>query len=402
MIVAAVVCGPGSILTSSKIGAEFGYSAIWILVLACFLMVSMVALATRIGISFDETPCQEISNRLGRPVAMAIGIVMFLIIASFQSSNNFAIAAGLESFDVHTSPAVAIAILVILNAAVVAFLFFSQDLYRSIEQVMKILVGCMVVAFLINCVVARPSLLDALQGLIPTRMDGDQWLLVALIGTTFSVAAAFYQAYLARERQWKAADQRAGMVDSIIGITTLGIITLIIMLTSAAVFYQKPDVPELTSANDVALQLKPLFGIAAQYVFGIGIFAGAISSFLVNALIGGHILADGFGLGSKIESRWTKYFTTLALLVGMLVAVVSLINDEQPVRLIIFAQALTVVGVPALALAMIYLGIVKRKTNPQAIPLWILIAAFAGLAVTSLLAYRTVVTVIDKLQKLFA
>ncbi len=402
MIVAAVVCGPGSILTSSKVGAEFGYSAIWILVLACLLMVGMVSLATRIGISFDGTPCQEIANRLGRPVAVMIGIVMFLIIASFQSSNNFAIAAGLEAFSIRQSKPIAIAILVILNLVVVGFLYLSRDLYRAIELAMKFLVGCMVIAFLINCVVARPDMLKVFQGLVPSRMDGDQWLLVALIGTTFSVAAAFYQAYLARERHWNLDNARAGMIDSIAGITTLGVVTLIIMLTSAAVFYQQPDVPTLNTANDVALQLKPLFGVAAQYVFGIGIFAGAISSFLVNALIGGHILADGLGLGDKIESPWTKHLTTLALLAGMAVAVTYLLQDQKPVRLIIFAQALTIVGVPALALALIYLGFLKRRSNPQAMPIWILLSAIAGLFVTSLLAYRTTMTVVDKLSKLFS
>ncbi len=353
-------------------------------------MIAMVSLATRIGISFKQTPCQEIATRLGRPAAMVLGIVMFLIIACFQSSNNIAIAAALEAFDVESKNWLSITILVITNAAIMFLLYTSRNLYSVIETVMKVLVLMMVVAFLINCIIAAPSVPGTLKGLVPTDPGEHAWLLVAMIGTTFSVAAAFYQAYLVREKNWTESDRQSGMFDSVVGIVTLGGITLVIMMTSAATFHGAPNAPELKSAADVALQLKPLFGVWAQIIFGIGIFAGAISSFLVNALIGGHILADGFGLGTRIESRWTQHFTSAALLIGMVVAILSISTGMSRVTLIVFAQALTVVGVPALALALIYLGIVKRRENKSSMPIWILISASIGFLVTGLLAARTV------------
>ena len=399
MIVAAVVCGPGSILTSSKIGAQLGYRAVWVLVAACFLMVAMVSLATRVGVTFKKTPCGEIAERLGRPVAAIVGIVMFLIIAAFQSSNNIAIAAALEAFDIDLSTGLEVLILLLVNVLVIIFLYSSRKLYSVIELSMKILVLLMVVAFMANCIMAKPSLLAAVKGLVPTLPGENGWLLVALIGTTFSVAAAFYQAYLVREKQWTSDDRRAGMMDSVLGIATLGFISLVIMMTNAAIFYGKENAPELKSAVDVAVQLKPLFGVWAQVVFGIGIFAGAISSFLVNALIGGHILADGLGMGDRITSKWTRHFTTLGLLTGMVVGVLSISTGLSRVTMIVIAQALTVVGVPALALALIYLGALKHRENRQAVPRWILAAATAGLITTSLIAVRTVFTIIETVAK---
>ncbi len=399
MIVAAVVCGPGSILTSSKTGAQLGYHAVWVLAAACFLMVAMVSLATRVGVAFKKTPCGEIAERLGRPVAAIVGIVMFLIIAAFQSSNNIAIAAALEAFDVDLSTGLETMILLLVNLLVIIFLYSSRKLYSIIELSMKLLVFLMVIAFMANCIMAKPSLLGAVKGLIPTAPGENGWLLVALIGTTFSVAAAFYQAYLVREKQWTADDRRAGMMDSVLGIATLGFISLVIMMTNAAIFYGKENAPELKSAVDVAVQLKPLFGVWAQVVFGIGIFAGAISSFLVNALIGGHILADGLGLGDRIASKWTRHFTTLALLTGMVVGLLSISTGLSRVTMIVIAQALTVVGVPALALALIYLGVLKHRENRQAVPRWILAAATAGLITTSLIAARTVHTIIETVAR---
>ncbi len=358
----------------------------------------MVSLAMRVGISFAGTPCGELAARLGRPVSVLVGIVMFLIIASFQSSNNVAVAGALEAFDVDASEWLRIAILFSINAIVISFLYFSRQRYRTIEFAMKMLVLLMVIAFLVNCVMARPSLVETARGLIPAIPREGGLLIVALVATTFSVAAAFYQAYLVREKHWTKDDYRSGQIDSVIGIATLGCISVIIMITSAAVFYGQDDLPAFEKVHDVALQLKPLFGVGAQLVFGIGIFAAAISSFLVNALIGGQILADGLGLGDKLESRWTQHFTTLALVVGLLVAVFAIGTGNSTFQLIIFAQALTVVGGPALAAALLYLGIIIRTANKTAMPIWIIILAGAGFLTTCLLAVRTVFNIIEKLS----
>ena len=235
IVIAAVVLGPGSILTSSKIGAQLGYSAVWALVLACLLMIAMVSLATRIGVSFSQTPCGEIAARIGRPAAALVGLVMFLIIATFQSSNNIAIAASLEAFGIESGKSIEILVIVATNVLVIAFLYASRNTYRIIESAMKVLVLMMVVAFMLNCVAAKPDVSQIAAGLIPNHPGKEHWLLlVALMGTTFSVAAAFYQAYLVREKSWTEADRQAGVVDSFVGIATLGGISLVIMLTSAA------------------------------------------------------------------------------------------------------------------------------------------------------------------------
>ena len=78
IIVAAVVCGPGSILTSSKVGAEYGYSMTWALLLAVILMVGATALAARLGAVYEGTPCDELASRLGRPAAFIVGLLIFL------------------------------------------------------------------------------------------------------------------------------------------------------------------------------------------------------------------------------------------------------------------------------------------------------------------------------------
>ncbi|MCB1077838.1 MAG: Nramp family divalent metal transporter, partial [Verrucomicrobiae bacterium] len=360
IIVAAVVCGPGSMLMSSKTGAIYGYQMIWVLVLAAILMWSMVVLSARLGVVHEHTLLQELANRLGRPVAALVGIFLFLVVAGFQVSNNVAILAAIEPFlekEGSTAPALEgrvalqIGILVFLNVFVIAVIYRFGNLYKPVEKLLKGIVLLVVVCFAINLFLAKPDLGAALRGLIPSPPEGgygaffssptgnaNVTILQALIATTFSVAGAFFQSYSVRAKGWGLADAKKGMIDSLVGIMVLGGVSLILMTTAAAALHQESvDASKLNSVSDIARQFEPLFGHNAKLVFGVGIFAGGFGAFMVNALIGGNMLADGFGKGATMNDRGTKHATVIALLLGMGIAVTCIVKGIKPVAAITVA-----------------------------------------------------------------
>jgi len=400
IIVAAIVLGPGSILTSSKVGAQFGYIGIAAIVLAVVLMIAMVALAGRIGVIYEDSPCDQLAQRLGRPVAVVVGVTLFGLVAIFQYSNNVAIISGLaplletENYSLMSGATPAI-ILISFNALVIFCLYWKRHLYRSVETLMKFLIGLMVVAFLINFFVIYFSS----RGYVPVKSEEapEILVLVGLMATTFSVGGAFYQAYLVKEKGWKLLDAKRGVTDSVVSISVVGILSTIILMTSARVFYGRPEPVVLSGVGDVAMQLQPLFGPWAKVVFCMGIFAGAFSSFLVNALVGGTVLSDSIGKGSRLGEGWTLGLTTVALLCGLVVALLNLSDAKSTVNLITFAQALTVLGIPALAAALLYLGTRPDLTGERKVPAWIINLGWAGLVVAGALAIRTATAVLDKL-----
>ncbi len=400
IIVAAIVLGPGSILTSSKAGAQYGYIGIAAIVLAVVLMIAMVALAGRIGVIYQDSPCDQLARRLGRPVAVVVGVILFGLVAIFQYSNNVAIVSGLaplfetEDYSLLSGATPAI-ILISFNALVIFCLYWKRHLYRSIETLMKFLIGLMVVAFLINFFVIYFSP----RAYVPVKSGKAPEILVlmGLMATTFSVGGAFYQAYLVKEKGWKLLDAKRGVTDSVVSISVVGILSTIILMTAARVFYGRPEPVVLSGVGDVAMQLQPLFGPWAKVVFCMGIFAGAFSSFLVNALVGGTVLSDSLGKGSRLGEGWTLGLTTMALLCGLVVALLNLSDAKSTVNLITFAQALTVLGIPALAAALLYLGTRPDLTGERKVPAWIINLGWAGLVVAVALAIRTTIAVLEKL-----
>lgn len=401
IIVAAVVLGPGSILTSSTVGATLGLLGVPVLVAVTILLIGMVALAARLGAVYEGSPCDELAARLGRPTAVFIGVVLFVIVALYQSSNNIALVGGVEPM--FPGGALSLpaqwAVLVAVNLVVIISLYGLRNLYGAVEQLMKLLIAMMIAAFVFNFawVMTQPRAYEPIAS-----TESMSWLpLLGLIGTTFSVGGAFYQAYLIKEKGWGLDKVRAGLFDSVVGISVLGSVTAVILMTSWRVFYGRPNPVNLESVADVARQLEPLFGPAAKVIFCLGILAGALSSFMVNALIGGTVLSDSLGKGSTMHDRWPLHLTVIALLVGMGVAMASLANEQSTVALITLAQALTVVGIPALGAALLYLGTRKELTGPRKVPAGILIIAGIGFAVSCVLAVVTLIKVYGKLGTLF-
>ncbi|MFT5523218.1 MAG: manganese transport protein [Pirellulaceae bacterium] len=406
LIIAAVVLGPGSITTSTKVGAAFGYSPLWLLLVLLILLIGVTSLAAWLGATLKRTLCRELSVQLGPWAGWTIGIAFFVIVAGFQFSNNLGVVAGLEPLfpDIEITFVYKVALLIGINAAIIAILFSSSDLYKQVERIMKFFILAMVVAFLVNFFWAQPSAVKIAIGLVPDlapfRDTTNSVLLMGLIGTTFSVAGAFYQGYLVREKGWGPDDVKSAFYDSVFGMLVLIGVTALVLITSAATFHGKVSPDQLDDAGKMSAQLQSAFGSLASYIFCFGFLAGAFSSFLVNAMIGGHVLSDGVGWGSELRSSSARNATAAALLVGMGVAIISLAYGTRPTTAIVFAQASTVVGCPAVMLGLIYLGIRQRIYGEHKTPIWMLVVVSIGTVISFGLAIRTALAIVAKVKDL--
>ncbi|MFV2067325.1 MAG: Nramp family divalent metal transporter, partial [Pirellulales bacterium] len=351
-------------MISSNVGANYGYELLWLLLLTALLMGTYLTMGARIGVCGGATPCTLVARRLGRPAAAVIGITLCLICAAFQFSNNLAVALAAEAF----FPEATVPWIVVgFNAAVILFLFMARQIYSILERAMKVMVGVILVCFVFNLLAARPNMLEVLAGFIPSLPEGielglphkvegailDPMILIAgLLGTTFSVAAAFFQGNMVRERNWTVKDYEGSVGDAMAGVCVLTGVSLVIMITAGTVIRDQPA----TDIGTLALSLKPLLGNTAYWVFCVGLVAVAMNPFLINAMIGGTILADGMGANARMSDWWPRVLTVIVMIVGMGVALLALRTGEKPINLIIFGQALTVLGNPLMAVTMLWLA----------------------------------------------
>jgi Mn2+/Fe2+ NRAMP family transporter len=122
-----------------------------------------------------------------------------------------------------------------------------------------------------------------------------------------------------------------------------------------------------------------------------------MNPFVINAMIGGAVLADGLGQPPKLSDLWPRRFTIGVLLVGMLVAMIVVHTPVKKVDAIIFGQALTVIGNPLMAGVLIWLANRSDIMGPRRNRLWINIIAVAGFCVVLAMAIRVLVLIVPKI-----
>ncbi len=351
LITACVVIGPGSILTSSKVGANSGYSMLWIVWVSVVFMLVYMTLGAKLGVVAREAPGDLVRQKAGSWLAILLGCCVFFISAAFQSGNNLGVAAAFQAF-VDSKPLVSV-LVVLFNVIAISFLFVFRNLYRVLERLMMTFVALMLISFAINLFRLKPDLGQLAKGMIPRTTTLDIAVL-GLFGTTFVITAAFYQAYLVRQKGWTQKELHSGLVDARVGSLIMALITVMLMSTAAAGLFTGSEV-ELANPVAVAVALEPTFGTSGKIIFCLGLFSAAYSSFLVNSMIGGFIFADGLGLGSKPTDLWPRLMTAVALLTGMFIALAALVLGVDLAPSIIAAQAVTVVGAPLVAGVMFWL-----------------------------------------------
>ena len=387
LIIACVVIGPGSILTSSTVGANKGYSMLWVVIASVAFMMVYMTLGAKLGVLGSAPPGDLIREKAGRWLALLVGMCVFFISAVFQSGNNIGVAAAFETF-IDSRPVVA-GLVVAFNVLAIAFLFAFRNLYRTLERLMMGFVALMLISFAVNLLRLRPDPVGLAKGFIPTAGTIDLAVL-GLVGTTFVITAAYYQAYLVRQKGWGPEQLSNGLTDARIGSVIMALITIMLMSTAAAGLFTGRSVA-LADPAAVAVALEPTFGTSGKIIFCLGLFSAAYSSFLINSMVGGFIFSDGLGVGNQPADLWPRLLTVVVLLTGMVIALAALTLQFDHTPTIIAAQAVTVVGAPLVAGVLLWLTSRRDVMGEHASgPVTKAIAAL-GLALVIAMAVNTAV-----------
>ncbi|KHJ38135.1 divalent metal cation transporter MntH [Pedobacter glucosidilyticus] len=374
IITAALVFGPSKMTITSKLGAEYGYKTLWIVVVAIFFMFIFTNMGARIGLSSSDSLLSQIKVKWGNKAGIIIGFGVFLVTTSFQAGNSIGVGIAIAEAS-GTKPWIWVLVFNILG---IALLFF-RSFYKTLERLMIALVGLMLVSFLTTLFLSKPSLSGIASGFVPSFPAGSTGLLIAFMASCFSIVGAFYQAYLIQESRKPGTEPQKNK--SATGIYILGIMSAVVIICAAAVLH--PQGIKVNSASEMSKALEPLFGTYAADLFLAGLFGASFSSLVGNATVGGSLLGDSLGYGSKLSSKAVRLLIALVMVCG---ASISLIFGKLPLELIIFAQSVTIFLVPIIGIAMFSIANDKKMMGKYVNSSFARIGGAIGLILLSSLA----------------
>ena len=350
-LVAAAFIGPGTVVTASLAGANFGYALLWALVFSVLATMILQEMAARLGVVTQQGLGENIRAMATTPWLR--WLLLSLIIAAvvignsvYQAGNLSGASMGLA--DLLPAATASISALPLVIGGVAASILASGS-YRLVERVLIGLVVLMSIAFVGTFLLTNPNWSALLKGLLwPTLPTGSVLTVVALIGTTVVPYNLFLHASSAAQK-WQHVEQLpAARRDLAISIPLGGLISIAIVATAAAAFFGQTIA--LESAADLGQALRPLFGDYAGYFMAMGLFAAGISSALTAPLASAYALSGVMGFKADLKS-WPFRLTWFGiLLVGVLIAS----SGIKPVQVIWFAQVANGLLLPLIAVFLLW------------------------------------------------
>lgn len=355
-LVTAAFIGPGTVTACTIAGANFGYALLWALAFSIIATVVLQEMSARLGIigrtGLGEALRTEFSSTFGRIFSVLIVISAIAIgNAAYETGNILGGALGVEALTGVSEIEVFGGGLNIwgLLIGLIAFVILFFGNYKFLEKILVALVILMSLSFLITLVFLGPNLLEIVKGIfIPSMPKGSILTIAGLIGTTVVPYNLFLHAALVQEKWQKPEDLKEARKDIRISILFGGVISMAIVITSAAVFFGNNA--DITNAADMALQLEPLLGSWSKILVGFGLFAAGITSAITAPMAAAYATSGILGWKKDVKSRKFRFVWMVVLLTGVVFSTVGF----KPITAILFAQAANGILLPIIAGFLLY------------------------------------------------
>lgn len=286
----------GGIFTYASVGASYGYSMLWGLLLITFSLAVVSEMNARMAIVTGKGLSDLIREHFG--VKLTFLAMFVLLIANFGVVlGDFAgIAASLELFGI--SKFISVPLL-----AVVIWALVSKGSYKHVEKIF-LAFTFVFFGYIISCFLVKPDWVTVFHSTVTPTLKMDSGFLavfIGMIGTTITPYMQFYLQSSIVDKRMKISELKYERIDVYFGsVWGNAIAFFIIVCTAAAMF--KSGIP-ITSAAQAAGALAPLAGRYASVLFGVGLLGASILACFVIPLSTSYAICEAFGFESGVDNK---------------------------------------------------------------------------------------------------
>jgi Mn2+/Fe2+ NRAMP family transporter len=312
LVVSMSWLGAGDLVNSSVSGGNYGYTLMWALVLAMFSRYFFTAAIAKYGLcnSVGDESVLTGFGRLWRHLPAVVGVLGFL--SGFILQTYMGVAVGTALY--HLSGGLGgetwgIFLWTLVTVLVTGLMLVRSGRYRALEIVARLSVGVLVLAFVLSAVATRPDPGGIARGLafqLPSDTGAFGALLVAaaLIGAVGGSAGNLMYPEFVRSKGWRGpAFLPLLRIDLLVGVLAVIVINLAIWVVGAEIVRSHGLTVE--DINDLAHTMQLAVGPAGPWIFWIGLFFVAFSSFPAYAT--GYTQMLFRGLYESLPARRTRF-----------------------------------------------------------------------------------------------
>ncbi len=344
------------IATYSTVGAEFGYTLLWVFIPMVVSLIIVQEMCVRMGVVTGQGLADLIREQFGVRWTALVMLALLLANTGVIISEFVGIAQASELFGIPRYVTIPI------TAGLIWWLVVKGS-QKRVERVF-LAMSLVFVTYVISAFLAKPDWGAVGEGFISPNLSSEPnylFMITALIGTTITPFMQVYVQSSVVEKRMDVEDLPVVRADVIVGTLFACAIAAFIVICAAVTLHFQ-GITSIDSAATAAEAFEPVAGVYAKYLFGIGLFGAAMLAMGVLPLATAYSLSEALGFEKGLSRSFREapifigIFTTL-IIVG---AVVALIPGIPQIRLLLITQS-----VNGLLLPVILIAVVKLASNVE-------------------------------------
>jgi len=340
------------IATYSSVGAEFGYSMLWVFLPITISLIVVQEMCVRMGVVTGQGLADLIREQFGVRLTAFVMFTILIANTGVIVSEFVGIAQASELFGIPRYFSIP------LTAAFIWWLVVkgSQKRVERIFLAMSLVFLC----YVVSAYLAGPDWKAIGESIIqPTFQTNSAYLfmIMAMIGTTITPFMQLFVQSSVVEKQMDIEDLSVVRADVIAGTIFACTIAAFIVICAAATLHIR-GVTTIDSAATAAEAFVPVAGVYAKYIFAIGLFGAAMLAMGVLPLATAYSLSEALGFEKGLSRKFREapifigIFTTL-IVIG---SVVALIPGIPQIRLLLVTQCINGLLLPVILIAIVSLA----------------------------------------------
>ncbi len=341
----------GSIATAAQAGADFSFQLIWAIVLGTICIIFLVEQAGRFAAVSGRTIPDAIRERFGFNYFALLYVVLGIVSLLVLSAEIGGVCIALELATGISFPWWA------LPAALVIWLIIWKGTFGVIEKGVAIL-GLVTLCFVVGAFILNPPWSQVLKGALPSLPQHDSthyWFVaVSILGATISPYLYFFYSAGAIEDEWNEGHVNINRVIAIGGMTFGAGISIAVLVLAAMIF--APKGVKFEHYSQLPQLLTPVFGNWGFRLVVASVGIACLGAAMEITLQIAYLTAQGFGWNwsenqhPSAEARFSFVYT-----VTILLGALSTLVGVDPLKLTIFAMALTAASLPVSIVPFLFL-----------------------------------------------
>ena len=350
MITANAGNDAGGIATFASIGAEFGYSLLWILIPIAISLGIVQEMCARMGAVTGKGLADLIRERFGVRWTALVMLALLVANAGVTVSEFVGIAAATELFGVSRFVTVPM-------AAIVIWWLIVKGSYKKVERAF-LLMSLVFLGYIVSAFLSRPDWSAVAVGLVKPTFHVEHAFLfafVAVIGTTISPYMQVYVQSSVVEKGVTLDNYSKTKIDVWVG-TVFAILIVFFIVVSTAATLHKAGI-QVNTAGDAAHALRPLAGRYAQTLFGLGLFGASMLAAGVLPLATAYSISEALGFEKGVSRSFREapiFLGTFTFLVAV-GAAIAVIPNLPLIRVLLVTQVINGLLLPVVLFAVLRL-----------------------------------------------